>query len=330
MEMEFKDNSRRRTLVLVVGVLLAIAAGAAAFALSSQSEAPPESLLPTREIVVAARPIAARQAIEALDVIRRNVPIDPTTDSAVTDPDEVVGEISAVNILQFQPITTNLLASGTSLGAVDILKPGETVAPDSPILRAVSLSVPPDRAVGGLIGAGQRVDLLATWPIAVDIPVDELTGEVPADPETGEPFAYVGGPSTKPMWLDVEIINKNPESSLYIFRMEMQEAEEVAHAQNQGAAFTILLRPDEDNRDIDRSFLGTTTDRILERYNFAIPESINGLLYPQPAAFPSPFPAEPYLSPAPSSAPSADPALVVVTPDGTDETGALVEASPTP
>ena len=47
---------------------LAIAAGAAAFFLSSQSESEPEALLPTREIIVAARPIAARQTIEALDL----------------------------------------------------------------------------------------------------------------------------------------------------------------------------------------------------------------------------------------------------------------------
>lgn len=307
MEMEFKDNSRRRTLVLVVGVLLAIAAGAAAFFLSSQDSAEPESLLPTREIVVAARPIPARKTIEALDLTRRNVPVDPTTDAAIIDPDEVVGEVAAVSILQFQPITTNLLASGTSLGAVDILKPDETVAPDSPILRAVSLSVPPDRAVGGLIGAGQRVDLIATWPISVDLPADPLTGEPPVDPETGEPFEYTSGSSTKLMWLDVEIINKAPESSLYIFRMEMHEAEEVAHAQNQGASFTMVLRPDEDNRDIDRSSYGKTTDRMLERYNFPVPEIIDGLEYPQPIAFPTPFPAEPYLSPAPATSPSPSP-----------------------
>ncbi len=154
MEMEFKDNSRRRTLVLVVGVLLAIAAGAAAFLLSSQSQAPVESLLPTRSIVVAARPIAARVQIEALDLVLRNVPIDQTTNSAITDPDQVIGDVTAVAILQFQPITPNLLASGSGIGTLAILKPGETVSPESPILRAVSLSVPPDRAVGGLIGAG--------------------------------------------------------------------------------------------------------------------------------------------------------------------------------
>ena len=36
MEMEFKDSSRRRTLVLTVGVLLALVAGAGVFYLSSQ------------------------------------------------------------------------------------------------------------------------------------------------------------------------------------------------------------------------------------------------------------------------------------------------------
>ena len=62
MEMEFKDNSRRRTLVLVVGVLLALGAGAAAFMLSSQGTEDPDVTLVTHDIVVAARPIGARES----------------------------------------------------------------------------------------------------------------------------------------------------------------------------------------------------------------------------------------------------------------------------
>ena len=49
MEMEFKDNSRRRTLVLVVGVLLALGAGAAAFMLSSQGTDEPTETIPLRD-----------------------------------------------------------------------------------------------------------------------------------------------------------------------------------------------------------------------------------------------------------------------------------------
>jgi Flp pilus assembly protein CpaB len=313
MEMEFKDNSRRRTLVLVVGVLLAILAGAAAFFLSSQGTEEPTLLLPTREIVVAANEITARESIDVLDLTIRAVPVDDTNATAFTDRDLVVNQIAAIDILPFQPISPNMLASGSSIGAISILKPTETITPTSPILRAVSLTVPSDRAVGGLVAAGQRVDLIATIPITVNLPLDPETGEpLAVDPETGAAFPYVAGSSTKLMWLDAEILVHAPDSDSYIFRMDLQTAEEVAHAQNQGAAFTMVLRPDQDTRDIDRSSYGETTDRLLTRYNFAIPELIDGVLYEQPVPFPSPFPAEPYLSPPPSPSPSPESALVEI------------------
>ena len=312
MEMEFKDNSRRRTLVLVVGVLLAIVAGAAAFALSSQNAEEPVAVFPTRDVVVAANLINAREPIDALDVTVRSVPLDDTNATAFVDRNLVVNEIAAIDILPFQPISPNMLASGSSIGTINILKPTETVNPFSPILRAVSLTVPPDRAVGGLVAEGQRVDLIATVPIAVSVPIDPVTGAVGVNPETGEPYPYIAGSSTKLMWLDVEIIKRIPESADYVFRMDLQTAEEVAHAQNQGAAFTMVLRPDEDTREIDRSSYGETTDRLITRYNFAVPESIDGVGYPQPIAFPSPFPAEPYLSPPPSLEPSPSPESALI------------------
>jgi hypothetical protein len=111
------------------------------------------------------------------------------------------------------------------------------------------------------------------------------------------------------MWLDTEIIVRNQESApdIYILRVDLQTAEEIAHAQNQGAQFTMVLRPPTDTRDVDRSNYGETTDTLLTRYNFRIPENIDGLVYPQPIAFPSPFPAEPYLSPAPVASPAPSP-----------------------
>jgi Flp pilus assembly protein CpaB len=311
MEMEFKDNSRRRTLVLVVGVLLALAAGAAAFMLSSQGQEEPEAAFPTRDVVVAAEAIPARTTIESLQLAIRPVPVDDTTASAYTDRDEVTGQVSAIPILQFQPITPNMLA-GAASGQVQILKADETVAPDSPILRAVSLTVPADRAVAGLVAVGQHVDLIATIPITVTGPVDPETGEpLAVDPETGEPLTFVDGSTTKLMWLDVEILARETGSDVYIVRADLQTSEEIAHAQTQGAEFTMVLRPDEDTRDVDRSTYGETTDTLLTRYNFRVPEKIDGLEYGQPLAFPSPFPNEPYLSPAPEPSPSPESALIV-------------------
>ena len=300
MEMEFKDSSRRRTLVLVVGVLLAIAAGAAAFMLSSQGTDQPEEAFPTREVVVAAQPINARDTIEALEVVLRPVVMDETTANAFDQREQVVGQVAAIPILQYQPITPNMLATGAGGGAVQILKANETVAPDSAVLRAVSLTVPAERAVGGLVGEGEHVDVVATIEFQVEPPVDPTTGQpLVNDPETGQPILFQTGFSTKTMWTDLEILKHAVDTEVYVVRADLQTSEEIAHAQTQGAEFTMVLRPPEDTRDIDRSSYGETSDTLITRYNFRVPEKIDGAEYPQPTYFPSPFPNEAYLSPAP-------------------------------
>jgi Flp pilus assembly protein CpaB len=332
MEMEFKDNSRRRTLVLVVGVLLALGAGAAAFMLSSQGTDEPAEAIPFRDVVVATGIIDARATIQQDQIITRSVPLDATNETAFNNTLDVAGKIAAIPIYENQPITPNMLAQATGVGQVDILKPNETVAPDSPYWRAVSLTVPPERAVGGLIAVDQRVDVIATMPfVALNDLVDPDTGEPITDPETGEPVAYTGGSSTKPMWLDVEIIGRpegNPE--LYILRMDLQQAEEVALAQNVGAQFALVLRPAVDTRDVDRSFYGETQDRVMSRYNFAIPEVIDALEYPQPAAYPSPFPAEEYLEFEPEPSPTPEGALIEIPVDDATGESPAPEESPAP
>ena len=315
MEMEFKDNSRRRTLVLVVGVLLALGAGAAAFMLSSQGTDEPAPTIPLRDVVVATGIIDARATIDATQVTTKSVPLDVTNDTAFNDTDLVVGKIAAIPIYENQPITPNMLAQATGVGQVDILDPDEVVEVDSPYWRAVSLTVPPERAVGGLIAVDQRVDVIGTMPFTVTPPVDPDTGEplTAGDEVNGEPFLYTSGSSTKPMWLDVKVIGRpegNPE--LYILRMDLQQAEEVALAQSVGAQFARALRPAVDTRDVDRSFYGETQDRVMSRYNFAVPEIIDGVDYPQPEAYPSPFPAEEYLDLTAEPSPTPESALIEI------------------
>ena len=331
MEMEFKDNSRRRTLVLVVGVLLALGAGAAAFMLSSQGQEEPETAFPTREVIVAADFIPARETIQLDMLVPRQVQIDESNAGAFTDAAEVAGSVAAISILANQPITPYMLAQAQTAGSLSILEPDETVAPDSPILRAVSLNVPNDRAVGGFITTNDRVDVIATFPMSVDLPVDPETGAVTqTDPETGATFSYIPGSSTKLMWLDVKVITRPEDSSTYIVRTDLQTAEEIAHAQNQGAQFTLALRPETDIRDVDRSNYGETTDTLVTRYNFRVPETIDGTVYPQPIAYPSPFPAEPYLDLTVAPSPSPDAGLIEIDVDASPPVDGLVDGSPVP
>ncbi len=331
MEMEFKDNSRRRTLVLVVGVLLALGAGAAAFMLSSQGQDEDATVFPTRSVVVAADFIPARETIQFDMVTLREVPLDASNEGAFTDPAQVAGKVAGISIVGLQPITPYMLAQAQTAGSLDILEPDETIAPDSPVLRAVSLNVPNDRAVGGFITTNDRVDVIATFPISVTLPTDPETQAVTAtDPTTGEPFAYEAGSSTKLMWLDVKVITRPEDSSTYIVRTDLQTAEEIAHAQNQGAQFTLALRPETDIRDIDRSNYGETNDTLLTRYNFRIPETIDGTVYPQPVAFPSPFPAQPYLEEALPPSPSPDTGLIEIDVDDPLVDDGLAGESPQP
>ena len=289
MEMEYKDPSKRGRWIVLTGVVLAVVAGGAAFFLinNAQQQAG-QSGLKTTTGVVAALAIPARKPIEATDlVVRTDIPLDGTNaEGVVTDPAQLVGRVLAVDAKVGQLVTTNLLASSTAGAQFSILKPEETVAPDSEAWRAVSLSVPDDRAVGGLLGPGMLVDVFMT--ASVNVPQSVL-----------DEGTYYTDQSTKISWQDMEILSR--QGTFYIVKATLPVSEEISHLQAAGnAQFSMVLRPDADTRVLDVSALGATTNRIIERYGLPVPET-----YPKgngPIASAPPIPA---ITPAPSPAPSA-------------------------
>ena len=79
MEMEYRDPSKRGRWIVVAGIVLALAAGGAAFYLINQAQQQAgQGDLQKVNVVVAARPIAARQPVVAEDVTVRSVPADDT------------------------------------------------------------------------------------------------------------------------------------------------------------------------------------------------------------------------------------------------------------
>ncbi|MEA2548678.1 MAG: pilus assembly protein CpaB, partial [Chloroflexota bacterium] len=179
MEMEYKDPSKRGRWIVIAGIVLAVAAGGAAFFLINQAQQQAgQGELQKVNVVVAVRPIPVRQPIVAEDLAVRQVPADDTnTDAiAVRDPKDVIGQVLPVTLFQGQMVTRSMLnttAGGSGgAGVFSILEPGETVAPDSEAWRGVSITVPDDRAVGGLITAGMTVDVLLSAQI--NVPQDLL------------------------------------------------------------------------------------------------------------------------------------------------------------
>lgn len=291
MDPEFREGRRRQRVIIAVGVILALVAGAAAFYLMTQAQQQAAQSSTERvAVVVAVRAIPARQAIVPEDVTLRDVPIDDTNATGITtDVQQVIGRIPAVTILQGQLVTTNMLASSSEGGQFSILGPDESVTPESEAWRAISMTVPDDLAVGGLLEAGQTVDIFVT--AVVNVPAD-LASE-------GQ---YITDRSTKITYQNVLILAR--EDAFYIIRASLAVAEEIAHLQAVGSAtFSMALRPDVDLREVDATALGETTSKIIEKYGLPIPESYPAGNGPPPTAAPSPTPS-PGPSPSPSPSPS--------------------------
>ena len=299
MEMEYKDPSRRGRWIVVIGVALAIVAGGAAFFLINQAQQEAgQAGLQKVAVVVAAQTIPARKIIEPTDVTVREIPIDQTNEQGIAStPDKVIGRVPAVAILQGQMVLTNLLASSTEGGQFTVLGPEESVGPDSPEWRAVSMTVPDDRAVGGLLTPNQTVDVFVT--AAVNVLTDSQNG-------IGKE-GYYTDKSTKLSYQDMLILAKS--GTYYILKAPLDVAEEISHLQASGAAsFSLALRPDTDTRLVDASALGTTTNRVIIRYGLPIPVAFPPVSGPVPVAKPTPTPTpNPSAAPGASASPSASP-----------------------
>ncbi len=286
MEYEYRDPSRRGKYIVAVGLVLALIAGGGAFLVISQAQQQAgQSGLQTTTIVVAAKEIPSRKVIGPEDLEIRQLPLnDATAQGVYADPTKIVGLVAAASILKGQPVYANMLAGQSQGSQFSILRPTETISPDSPAWRAVSITVPDDRAVGGLLQPGAAVDVFVTSTIAV--PEDVAAAG-----------KYFTDKSTKIVYQDMLILAKTATS--YVLRASIPVAEEISHLQASGAAaFSFALRPDQDLREVDTSTLGTTTTKIVARYGLPLPEWYGPGRAVAPAAPPSASPsAEPTVPP---------------------------------
>jgi Flp pilus assembly protein CpaB len=294
MEMEYKDSSRRGRLIIILGVLLALIAGGTSFFLISQAQqSAGQGPLQKVPIVVAARPIPARTPIQAADVTVVQVPLDPVTQTgAATKAEDLIGAVLAIPVSAGQPIYLNMIA-GSGGAAFSILLPNETVAPDSENWRAVSITIPPDRAVAGTLFVGQTIDIFMTATINVPGVVPGASGGPAA---SGGPTLYYPDTSTKVTYQNVVILARA--GDLYIIRCSLAVAEEIEHMLTTGTVtFSAALRPDQDVRYVDVTKLGETTNLILQKYGLPL-----GVPYPFPGTTIGPQP--PYQTPEPPPTPA--------------------------
>jgi Flp pilus assembly protein CpaB len=263
---EDPERNRRRSFIYIgVGLIMSILVGGTVF-IALQGSAMLREPVEMRSVVVAARDIASRKPIEEGDVVVREVVADPTNETAYTLIEDVLGRVSGVPIAVGQLVTPNMLAASESGQGYAILEAGEEYDPNGPELRAVSVTVPDDRAVAGTLVPGQWVDLVVTLAINPEIGV--VTTAPSAEASAAEEAAFVAGPSTKVTLQMLTLLARN--GSIYILRTDLTTAEKIAELTAAGGQFTLVLRPGEDDRVADTT--GSTLDMLLDEFGFPIPE----------------------------------------------------------
>ncbi len=261
MELEYSaHNSRRSKVYIGAGIIIALLVAATVYLALQASGLNAAGEVEMRNVVVAVREIPARTAIADGDVAVRSIPADPTNETAFASLDEVLGRVVGVPLATGQLMSRNVLASTTEGQTFSILEPGQEFDPGGPDLRAVSLTVADSNAVAGTLVPGQRVDLIVTLPVNPEL------GQTNTQ-SVADGAQYVAGPSTKVTLQDVTILART--GGVYIVRTDLDTAEKIAELQAVGGVFTMVLRPEEDDRQAETE--GSTVDQLMEEYGFPVP-----------------------------------------------------------
>lgn len=135
----------RRTIYLLLFAALAVMAGL--LTLRAQR---------TVAVLVAARDVRAGEQLAASDLAVQRMHQDSVPTGALAVPDEVVGEYVAWPLTAGEPVLQRMVRharSGITLAA-------DVSVPDG--FRAIAVPVQPAGAVGGMLSAGDHVDVYAT------------------------------------------------------------------------------------------------------------------------------------------------------------------------
>jgi Flp pilus assembly protein CpaB len=259
-----EDRSRRRArLVLIVGLLFAVGAGATTFFVANTAKSEAPAPIPTSSIIVAAREIPPKTQITTADLklVRMNTEVVPP--AALTRSEDVVGRITITSISVGEPILASKLGGPNGQAFVvipsDALETNGAMKPGTPNYRAMSLTIVDAQAAGGNIQPGDIVDILFSF--------------------TFDPAKYLINPNVQRNGPDVSakiVLERVPilarNAAVYTIRTDAATAERIAFLQGSGGVLQFLLRGPKDDRATGTT--GATFRTVYPEVHIQIPEKI--------------------------------------------------------
>lgn len=293
------DPKRRARLILILGILLALGAGAGTFFfVSSAQQAQPPPVLPTTAIVVAVRDIPARTSLVAADIRVAQVNVGVAPPTALKTAQEAIGKVLNVPVAINEPILPSKFAPPEQ--AFTVFPPGEAVTAESPHYRVVQINVPDQQASGGVIRAGDKVDIMLVFPFDPNARLKLPTPDPNATPTpapTPTPVPVPGRPTPVPTIPPVGDITADTiakiilgpvevlarAETIYTFRVDAEMAERFAYMASAGMQLHLLVRHPGDEREVGTqgAYFGT----VYEHFGFPLPARVE-----PPSPGPSPAP----------------------------------------
>ncbi len=285
------DPKRRARLILIVGVLLAlITFGATFVVVQGAQSAAPAPAAPTVNVIVAARDIPARTALTAADIKIAKMEQAYVPPASVKDPKEVIGKILVQPVYVGEPIISAKFAPTDR--AFTVFPAGVEVQPGSPAYRIMTLSVPDNNAVGGVLVPGDNVDIMYVFSFDPCAKLQIGTGTTPGTQCASQQPAGGGAGTTAPQQSSttpqspitsdtvakiilgpIQILARA--TSVYTIRVDAALAERLAYIQSAGGQLQFLLRAPTDDRAAGT--VGATFSSVYTQFNFPIPKRVQPL-----------------------------------------------------
>lgn len=258
-----QDGSKRRArLILILGVVLAIAAGAGTFIYASSAQTVQPTVIPTTGVLVAAREIPAKTALTAADLRVQEYNLDAKPASALAKPEEAIGKITTVAISVGEPILASKFSDPKNPVFLVIpttaLDANGNIKSDTPNYRALSITVPDANAVGGALAPGDVVDIIFTMTID------------PAKYFTTPRQSLTSDFTAKIILERVPILARA--AAVYTIRTDALTAEQLAYLSASGGSLQMILRAPKDERATGS--VGTTFEDMFRRFNLALNDKL--------------------------------------------------------
>lgn len=269
-------RKRSGTLIILLGVAIALAAGLMVLSFTRQAAAQATAQVRQVYVVIASRDIAEGTAVSSEALVIQAFPADFVPEGAIPTPEQAVGKFTVTRITKGQILLANQLSATKRSGNLALSVPAGKVAVALPMTDLMSTN--------GAVKPGDRVDILLTLNLAELRLVDP-----------GAAAAVSGGSSTRnPVTqatlqnievlivgeVDTGVVQNTSSTSTsgqrviqaVIVLVDHQQALILKYAKDSGGVVDLALRAPDDTNAVKTD--PVTIDFLFERFDFRRPAPV--------------------------------------------------------